>query len=211
MTPQGHRPASAWRGKTPLLLASASPARARMLRAAGVPVEAIPAPIDERAVEAPLLAQGAAAERVALALAQAKAGALASTHPARWILGADQILVCEGEILHKPAGFPEAEAQIARLAGRTHRLISAAVLWSEGRAAARLVTHAELTMRPFTAAAIARYVAAAGPDILTCVGAYQLEGLGVQLFERVEGDYFTILGLPLLPLLAEMRRLELLA
>ncbi len=139
-------------------------------------------------------------------LAEAKAGAVAARHPTRVVVGADQVLACEGQLFHKPEDLAEARAQIGRLAGRTHALHSAVALAVEGRVAESFVETAHLTMRPLDAEAIATYVNLAGADrVRASVGGYQLEGLGIHLFSEIAGDHSTILGLPLLPLLARLR------
>jgi septum formation protein len=198
-----------WRAETPLLLASASRTRLSMLLAAGISAEAEAAHVDERGIEAGLEAKKAEPDAIAMALAGAKAAAISMRHPERWVLGADQTLDCDGEMFHKPEDRAGALRQIGRLQGRTHRLTSAAVLMRAGVVEANMRSHARLSMRPIRPAAIGRYLDAAGEAVLSSVGGYQLENHGVHLFEAIEGDHFTILGLPLLPLLAELRRLEL--
>jgi septum formation protein len=207
--PAAHTAPGLWRAPTPLLLASASRTRLSLLVAAGLRVEAVSAEVDERGIEAGLEAVKAPPGDIALALAQAKAAALAARHPGRWLLGADQTLDCEGEMFHKPADRAAAKSQIARLQGKTHRLTSAAVLMREGVVEANIRSEARLTMRALSPMGIERYLDAAGEAVLSSVGGYQLESHGVHLFEAIEGDHFTILGLPLLPLLAALRRLEL--
>ncbi len=202
---------SLWRDKRPLLLASGSPTRRDMLIAAGIPVETIRPDLDERAAEAPLLKQGAPAKSVAGALACAKALGVSVSNPGRLVLGADQSLSCDGEIHHKPADQAAAAVQIAALAGRRHALHSAFVLARDGEIVAEGGEAAYLTMRPLETDFILAYVAAAGPAILGSVGGYQLESLGAQLFEAVEGDHFTILGLPLFAVLGALRELGCLA
>ncbi|MFE1597697.1 Maf family protein [Methylobacterium sp. ID0610] len=200
--------ASPWRGPAPLLLASASATRRALLEAAGLPVETRAAGIDERALEAGH--RGAPAD-LALALAAAKCEAVARTAPGRVVVGADQVLDLDGTVFHKPADAAAAHAHLTRLQGRTHALHSAVAVAVGGHVVERFVETARLRMRPLDGAAIGAYLAAAGPAVTTSVGAYQLEGLGIHLFARIEGDHSTILGLPLLPLLAILRARDLLS
>jgi septum formation protein len=188
-----------------LILASASPARAAMLRAAGVPLEIVPARVDESELKIALRGQGAGPTDVAVALAELKALQVSRSRPGRLVLGADQMLDCDGAWFDKPEDRAAARDQLRTLRGRKHRLTSAAVLARDG---ARIWHHAgsaELTMRGFTEAFLDGYLEAAGEAVLGSVGAYQLEGLGAQMFERIDGDFFVILGLPLLPVLDILR------
>ena len=188
-----------------LLLASASPSRQALLTAAAVPYVAEPAAVDESETKRALRAEGAEVGEVAETLAELKAQKVSRRHPGALVLGADQMLDCDGDWLDKPADLAQARAQLLSLAGRSHRLTSAQVMVVDGR---RLWHHREtatLTMRPFDAAFVERYLEAVGEAALTSVGGYQVEGLGIQLFSRIEGDYFAILGLPLLPLLPMLR------
>ncbi|KQP83123.1 Maf family protein [Methylobacterium sp. Leaf117] len=195
---------SLWRGALPLLLASTSPTRRGLLDGAGLAVETESPGVDERAVEAE--AAGLAPDDLARRLAEAKAGAVAARRPSRVVVGADQVLACDGTLFHKPADPAAAREQIGRLAGRTHALHSAVALAIDGGVVETFVETARLTMRPLTAAQIATYVDGAGPDtIRSSVGGYQLEGLGIHLFSAIAGDHSTILGLPLLPLLTRLR------
>jgi septum formation protein len=197
-----------WRGAGPLILASTSATRRDLLRAAGLdPVVEAPG-VDERALEAEL---GADARSLAAGLARAKALAVSARNPGAFVIGADQTLEVESEILHKPDGRAAAAAQVARLAGRAHALHSAVAIARDGAVLEAVADTARLTVRPLTDDAIARYLDLAGEAVTRSVGAYQLEGAGIHLFERVEGEHSTILGLPLLPLLAAMRRRGLLA
>lgn len=191
---------------TRLVLASGSRVRADMLRAAGLDITVDPADVDEPEIEAACRQDGMATPEVAQALAAAKAALVASRHPGTLVIGADQMLDLDGVNLRKPDDPAGAARTLQRLAGRDHTLVSAVVLARDGDLIWRHHASARLTMRPLDDAAIADYLARAGDRVLTSVGAYQLEGLGAQLFDRIEGDYFTILGLPLLALLGELRR-----
>ena len=188
-----------------LILASASAARKALLAGAGVAFSVQPAAIDERAVEIPLIAGGASPADVATALAAEKAIAVSRDSIGATVIGADQTLDLDGERWTKPATVAEAREQLARLSGRAHRLRSAVAVARDGTVRWQHTASATLTLRPLTAAAIDAYLAEAGDSALGSVGAYQIEGPGIRLFDRIEGDYFTILGLPLLPLLAYLR------
>lgn len=203
--------ATFWRGDAPLILASGSTTRRQLLEAAGIPVEVIRPSVDERAIEADFLAMGGPPSGVAAALAEAKALSVSPAEPGRIVLSADQMLICEGRPFHKPEDVAAARRQLALLAGRRHELTSAFVLARDGQIIGRGTSSAALVMRALTPAFIDLYIAQAGPAATASVGGYQLEGLGIHLFERVDGDHFTILGLPVLGLLAALRGLDLLA
>jgi septum formation protein len=189
----------------PLILASGSKTRLRMLRSAEVPVEvAVPA-IDEAEVKASLRHDGAPAAKVAEILAEMKAQRIASKARGRLVLGCDQMLECDGAWFDKPASRDDARTQLRFLRGKSHSLITSAVLVRDDARLWHVTDRAELRMRAFSDEFLEWYLDQVGEDVLHSVGAYQLEWLGVQLFERVTGDYFTILGLPLLPVLGILR------
>ncbi len=191
-----------------LILASTSAARQEMFCSAGIEAQFIASGVDEAALKAGFTGPPPA---LALALAQAKARSVAQAHPGAFVIGADQLLVCDGNIFDKPSDLAEAATHLRALSGRAHELITAVCVLQAGTVLWTHVESARLTIRPLSEAFIASYLAAEGTKILGCVGAYRLEGLGAQLFEHVEGDYFTILGLPLLPLLGFLRGLGALA
>lgn len=191
-----------------LVLASGSKIRADLLKNAGLEIEIDPANIDERAVEAPLIEADFPPEDLASVLAEAKANDVSARRADDLVIGADQILAFEGEARSKPVDMEAARRQLLAFSGKTHYLHSAVVLSKNGDAVWRHVSTARLTMRELSPQFIGRYLANAGEDVLSSVGAYQLEGLGVQLFDQIEGDYFTILGLPMLPLMNALRSLR---
>lgn len=198
-----------WLAEAPLILASQSKVRRILLTAAGIPVETDPADLDERAVEAKAQSQSASA--VAVLLAREKAKAVARRHDGRLTLGADQTLCLGAERLIKPQDRDGARSQLRALRARTHELHSAIAFVERDAVRFEHVGVARLTMRAFSDSFLDSYLDAAGDTVTASVGAYQLEGLGVELFERVEGDYFTVLGLPLLQALDFLRRVGCLA
>jgi septum formation protein len=193
----------------PLILASASRSRARVLAQAGIAFRVQAGTVDEGEVKASLRAEGASVARVAETLAASKAASVARgvarDNGSALVIGADQILDCDGAWFDKPADTKQARAHLRALRGRTHDLVTSVCVHQGDAPIWRHTETARLTMRSFSDDFIDRYLEAVGDQALLSVGAYQLEGLGAQLFERVEGDFFTILGLPLLPLLAFLR------
>lgn len=186
---------------TDLILASASKIRADLLRNAGVEVRCLPARIDEEAVRAALDAEGAHPRDQADALAEMKAQKVAARNPDAVVIGCDQVLDFRGRVLGKPVDIDAARAQLETLRGQGHKLLSAVVLYEKGRPVWRHVGEVRLTMRDFSDEYVDAYLARNGAAILDSVGGYQLESEGVRLFSVIVGDYFTVLGLPLLPLL----------
>jgi septum formation protein len=192
--------------KVRLILASASPWRAAMLRNAGIGVEAVPAQIDERAVEETLEGSDIGPDDIALVLSQAKADEVSSRHPAAVVIGADQTLSLDGEVLHKPRSMDEAIDRLLALSGRTHQLNSGVCLVEDGEVLWSHVEIAHITFRKLDAGFVGRHLGQVGQKALTSVGAYQVEGEGAQLIEKIDGDFFSVIGLPLLPLLAQLRQ-----
>ncbi|MGJ4896414.1 MULTISPECIES: Maf family protein [unclassified Bradyrhizobium] len=199
---------SIWCSDEPLILASQSRARRMLLANAGLACEALPADIDERAVQAE--AGLVAPYEIALHLANAKAAAVSANRPNSYVVGADQTLALGERMFNKPADRQHAMQQLLALGGRTHALHSAIAVVRNGEVLFSHVAVAWMTMRALAETEIAAYLDAAGETVTSSVGAYQLEGLGVHLFDRIDGDHFTILGLPLLPLLAYFREAKLL-
>lgn len=198
-----------WLAADKLILASQSEVRRDMLVAAGIPVETVPAEIDERAVERE---HGELApDEVALLLARAKARAVSNRQPGRLVVGADQTLALGAQRFSKPASRQAARQQLFTLRGRTHALHSGVALMRDGEILFAHCGTARLTMRHFSDEFLTAYLDAAGEAVTRSVGGYQLERTGIQLFERIEGDHFTILGLPLLPLLAALREQNMLS
>ncbi len=192
-----------WRGKDPLVLASQSSARQGLLANAGISFKAIPAAIDERAIQqrAGLSAPG----DVAALLAREKALWVSMQHPGKFVVGADQTLALGDRLFSKPTGRAQAAEQLRALAGRGHELHSAVAVARDGKILFEAASVARMTMRRLAEAEIEAYLDEAGDAVTSSVGAYQLEGLGIHLFEQIEGDHFTILGLPLLQLLGFLR------
>ena len=189
----------------PVILASGSATRQAMLRTAGVSFTVDVAAIDEASVLESLQAEGAKPRDAADMLAEMKALKVSAKHTGALVIGADQILSLGSKFFAKPVDIDTARDHLKQLRGQTHSLTSAAVVARDGTAIWRDVREAKLTMRPFSDDFIDDYLAKAGPAVLASVGAYQIEGLGAQLFSRIDGDHFTILGLPLLPLLDMLR------
>lgn len=188
-----------------LILASGSPTRAALLTQAGLLFERRTPEVDERAVEAALVDTGVGPEDVALVLAEVKAVEVSARHPGAFVIGADQTLAMGEERFHKPADMEAARRQLLKLSGRTHQLHAAVVVARDGEVQFRAVDTADMTVRTLSPAFVGHYLAIVGDRALGSVGAYQVEGFGIQLFEAIEGDHFTILGLPLLPLLGFLR------
>ncbi|PZQ14226.1 MAG: septum formation inhibitor Maf [Ancylobacter novellus] len=194
-----------WLEPQPLLLASKSAVRAELLRGALIPVEIRAAEIEERAVEASLTVDGASPSSVAGALAAAKAIDVSTRMPGRLVLGADQTLSLAGERFTKPKDRESGRAQLMRLSGRTHQLASGAALVRDGAVLWTGIEEADMTMRALSDAFVETYLDVAGAGVLSSVGGYQYEGAGVHLFDAVEGEFSTILGLPMLRVASALR------
>lgn len=195
-------------GREVIVLASGSATRRTMLENAGVPFVVDTAPVDEAAVKQSMRLETDNAARVAEVLAELKAVRVSARHPGAIVIGADQMLECDRQWFDKPADRAVARAQLLALRDRSHRLVSSVVAVRDGQKLWHHTDSAQLTMRRFSDAFLDQYLERAGDAVLSSVGAYQLEGLGAQLFMMVEGDHFTILGLPLLPLLDFLRENE---
>ena len=190
----------------PLILASASRHRAKLLDDAGLEFAQIPSILDERSIEAPLEDADVLPEDRAEILAEAKAVEVSERHPGHLVIGCDQILALENDVLHKPADMEAARRRLLTLSGKIHTLYSSVVLVKDGQTLWRHVTPCPMKMRSLTPEFIGRHLAEVGEAALSSVGAYQIEGRGAQLFESIGGDLFSIIGLPLLPLLEELRQ-----
>ena len=192
-----------------IILASKSVHRKKLLKNAGVSFMARAADINEREIEQPLIEADLGGEDIAEVLAIAKATEISKQYAHDYIIGCDQTLSLEGELLHKVTSMEEAQKRLLLLSGKTHQLNSAVCLVRNGEVLWSHVEVATIKFRKLDPGFIGRHLSDAGEKILSSVGAYQIEGLGVQLFEKIEGDYFSIIGLPVLPLLAELRKLDL--
>ena len=188
-----------------LILASSSTVRAGLLREAGLRFETHPARIDEDAIKEAMLREGAKPRDIADTLAELKAARISSRYPNALVIGADQILVSEDRLFSKPRDIQEARAHLETLSGKRHDLVTAATIARAGSIIWRRVDIVKLTMRELSSTFISDYLERTGEDALESVGCYRLEGLGVQLFQKIDGDYFTILGLPLLAILDFLR------
>ena len=198
-----------WCGTKPLILASKSAARQELLANAGIAFEAIPAEIDERAIQ---LASGLSAPgEIAALLAREKAVSVSLRHPNDFIIGSDQTLECDGKVFSKPTSVADARLQLIGLRGRTHRLHSAVTLAHKNNVIWSMCESVTLTMRNFSDQFLDTYLETEKSEILHCVGAYRFEGPGIQLFDQVEGNYHVILGMPVLPLLQKLREHGLIA
>ena len=193
-----------------LILASKSPYRAQMLKNAGLTIECVGAKIDERSVEKPLIEADMLPADIAEVLAIAKAEEVAARYPGDLIIGSDQVLALGDEMLHKPEDMEAARRRLLALSGKTHELHSAVVLYHEGQMIWSHVETTTIKFRQLTPQFVGRHLASVGQKALTSVGAYQVEGEGIQLIEKIDGDFFSIIGMPLLPLLSELRQIGIL-
>ena len=191
-----------------IILASGSKYRADLLKNAGVDFEVQPSSIDERAVEAPLIESGMDVSGMAEILAMAKAEQVSAQFAGAWVIGCDQTLSLDGKLLHKPENMEAARRRLLALSGQVHQLTSAVVIVRNSEIMWRHDEVANITFRSLDPAEIGKYLAHAGEAALTSVGAYQVEGLGIRLISKIDGDYFSVIGLPLIPLLGAMRDLQ---
>lgn len=196
-----------WRDPAPLILASTSTTRRELLASAGLACETLSPMVDERTVEAECRARGEQPGAIALTLARKKALSVSTQRPESLVIGADQVLALGDALFHKPQSLDDAERQIAQLSGKMHHLYDGVAIARNGRIVAEFSDVATMTMRSLTFEEIKLYMELAGESVLWSVGAYRLEGVGIHLFERVDGAHATVLGLPLLPLLSQLRRL----
>ncbi len=194
---------------TNIILASKSVHRAEILTNAGVTFTTQSADIDERQIEAPLLKAGLNGDDIAEILATAKASQVSDANPDAYVIGCDQTLSLEEKLLHKPSDMEAARRRLLALSGKTHELNAAVTIIRNGETVWSHVEVCSVTFRQLEPGFVGRHLAQAGDRVLSSVGAYQIEGVGVQLFEKVNGDFFSIMGLPILPLLAKLRELEL--
>ena len=188
-----------------VILASGSEIRQQLLLGAGVAIKVETSPVDEPSIMAALLQENAKPRDIADTLAEYKGRRVAIKNPDKIVISADQVLVCEGQVYSKPDTQEQAMTQLQQLRGKGHQLLSAVVIFEDGAPVWRHIGRAQLVMRDFSDAFLAEYIQKIGDDILTTVGCYKLESLGVQLFSQVQGDYFTILGLPLIEVLGFLR------
>ena len=189
-----------------LILASNSAARRQMLTNTGYRFKAVPANIDERASESSHLSSGRPVEDLALVLANAKAQAISAKYPGDLVIGSDQVLICEGEIFTKVNDLNEAADQLSILQGKTHQLVSAVACWTANKSMFQVSEAADMTMYRFTGDEIGAYLRDVGSTVLGSVGCYQIEGKGIRLFEEINGSHFTIMGMPLIPLVKFLRQ-----
>ena len=200
-----HHPDKLWLAEAPMILASKSSARRQLLESAGIQFVVEAPDIDERQLDSHFQSEGARPDQIARALACAKAAAVSTAIESQLVLGADQVLSLNGRRFNKPKHLDEAADQLQRLSGRTHELYSAISIWRDGQEIFAGSAKARMTMRPLSPLFIQRYISVAGNAILNSVGAYQFEGTGIHLFDAVDGDQSTILGLPLFALLKFLR------
>lgn len=205
MNKRNHSKNLFWKAQQPLLLGSGSATRRAILEAVGIPLEIIHPHVDEQAIATSLLMEGNNPKEIAIALAHAKAEAISRKMPGHLVLTADQTLDLENHLLMKPKDLASASLQLSRLRGKTHYLHSAAVLCRGEKTLWAGVQSAAMHMRNFSDDALMRYLDAMGNKLLTSVGCYQIEGLGAQLFDHIEGEHTTILGLPIYPVLHALR------